>query len=259
MDNKIKDTTENPNQESDDRKPSSTDQINSPEFSSELKADSNQPPSRIPPTGGGDPPEEPDEGDETWTDWFYENNPLYLLSVLFMFGGLLMASQASHEGATLGTVAGFFGVQNIYEIIMIAMAIYLLRNKVNLRHGKILLVFGLVFLADVTFYQARITAMASVQKAMWVPLTISGIYLVLAGLKLYGVLLMLNITLRWEQFFYSLAAFGMVYFSPQYFMSRVYDLENLKMLQNESFPQRILFQIFLVAALIQIPAIVGSW
>ncbi|HNV72325.1 MAG TPA: hypothetical protein PKO06_21635, partial [Candidatus Ozemobacteraceae bacterium] len=105
---------------------------------------------------------EPAVEEAGFLDWLIDNNPLYLLSVIFMFGGLLLVSKASYQvpgqagpDASLSTVVAFFGVQNVYEIIMVGMAIYLIANKVNARHGKILLALELLFLADLTYYQVR--------------------------------------------------------------------------------------------------------
>ena len=64
------------------------------------------------------------DGDDSWGAWFVENNPLYLLSVLLMFLGLhLVSREAGAEGGSVSTVLAFFGVQNLYEIIMVGMSL----------------------------------------------------------------------------------------------------------------------------------------
>ena len=62
---------------------------------------------------------------------------------------------------SLHMVIFYFGVQNVYEIVMVAIALYLLTAQIQPRHGKILLIFILIFLTDLTFYQARISALSS--------------------------------------------------------------------------------------------------
>ncbi|MGM0601600.1 MAG: hypothetical protein ACQETH_17440, partial [Candidatus Rifleibacteriota bacterium] len=59
----------------------------------------------------------------SFSDWFKRNNPLYLLSVLFMLTGLyLISSEAQSNNLDIQSLLAFFSVQNVYEIIMLSMA-----------------------------------------------------------------------------------------------------------------------------------------
>lgn len=64
--------------------------------------------------------------------WFRSNNPLYLLSVVLMLLGLyLVGSELESGKVSILTVAGFFAVQNLYEILMIVLVLYLLKNQIQ--------------------------------------------------------------------------------------------------------------------------------
>jgi hypothetical protein len=236
---------------------------------SDARSDENEPASPAAPAsegiernaGDGEPPNqdiEPPSGSGFWK-WFQENNPLYLLSLLCMFGGLYLAGKAGQEGASIATIVGFFGVQNVYEIIALMMGLYLLTSNTHLRHGKILLAFVLILLGDVTFYQFRISAMCSIQDSMAISGGVSLLYWFLAVGKVVLALHVLEITLRWEQIVFSTLALGIVYLGPQFFLVSVYDLNNLAVLQSDQYPQWIVYQIWLLAALIQLPVVVGAF
>ncbi len=222
------------------------------------------------------PTSEPESEGGGILDWLIDNNPLYLLSVIFMFGGLLLVSKASYQvpgqvgpDATLATVVAFFGVQNVYEIIMVGMAIYLIANRVNARHGKILLALELLFLADLTYYQVRIASMSASSQEAFKSWAISGGYLVLAAAKLIAVTTYLRLQIPPHWLFYPLAAFATIYFGPQYLYYavdgvgtagsfKVLASQGVKSVSNFSGVSDLYF-IWLVAALIQIPVIIRGW
>lgn len=189
-----------------------------------------------------------------WMRLIIDANPLYLLSVLLMIAGLYLVNGAASENAVgVGTVTGFFGVQNVYEIVLVAMAIYLLRTGTNSRHGKLLLLFVMVFLADLTFYQVRIAVM----DRSW-GFTLSTFYLILGAAKVWAVLAWLEIKVRWERLVYPLMAFGMIYYAPNYIYSVMDSTGN----GNSGMPfsgQVDVYMIWLVAAAIQLPVIVANW
>ncbi len=213
----------------------------------------------VPPTGDGEAAE--------WANWLYENNPLYLMSVLFMFLGLFLVSKASYSlegGATYTTVVGFFAIQNIYELIMVGMALYLFLNRVNNRHGKILLVFVMLFVSDLSFYLARISTMEAGKTAAISPAMIAGIYWSMAALKVAAVVYFLDIRIRIERLIYPLCALALIYFAPQYIYQLVdaikSDSAKNTALATQGFTGYYeLYVIWFVAALIQLPVIIGSW
>lgn len=198
---------------------------------------------------GGDP----GNTDDSWGTWFIENNPLYLISVFMMFLGLhLVSREATTAGGSVGTVLAFFGVQNLYEIIMVSMSLYLLTAKINARHGKILLVLVFLFLADLTFYQVRIAAM-SATAGFWASL----IYLALAVVKIAAVVRVLSIQVRWERLIYPLSVFAVIYFAPQYLYWAV-DAIGRGSVNLFSGVYEI-YMIWLAAAAIHLPVIVANW
>lgn len=205
------------------------------------------------PPGGSDS----SDGDSPWGDWMrlvIDANPLYLLSVLLMIAGLyLINGAASEHSVGVGTVAGFFGIQNVYEIVLVAMAIFLLRTGTNSRHGKLLLIFVLVFLADLTFYQVRIAVM----DPTW-GFVLATLYLLLGAAKVGALLYWLEIKVRWERLVYPLLAFGMIYFAPQYLYS-VMDSTGSGHTGMPFAGHVDVYLIWLVAAAIQLPVIVANW
>lgn len=189
-----------------------------------------------------------------WLRLVIDANPLYLLSVLLMIAGLYLVNSAASENSVgVETVAGFFGVQNVYEIVLVAMAIYLLRTGTNSRHGKLLLLFVMVFLADLTFYQVRIAVM----DRSWA-FVLSSFYLMIGAAKVWAVLTWLEIKVRWERLVYPFLAFGMIYFAPQYLYSVMDSVGSGR--SGMPFSGQVdVYLIWLVAAAIQLPVIVANW
>ncbi|HNW34614.1 MAG TPA: hypothetical protein PKM25_06765 [Candidatus Ozemobacteraceae bacterium] len=205
-------------------------------------------PEMTPPDGNGD------RSGGGWMRFLIDANPLYLLSVLMMIAGLyLVSSAASGREVGVGTVAGFFGIQNVYEIVLVAMAIYLLRTGINSRHGKLLLLFVMVFLADLTFYQVRIAAM----DPTW-GFFLAAFYLLLGAAKVGAIISWLEIRPQWDRLVYPLFAFGMIYFAPQYLYS-VMDSVGVGRANTPFAGQAEVYLIWLVAAAIQLPVIVSNW
>jgi len=194
----------------------------------------------------------PSGGD--WMRFLIDANPLYLLSVLMMIAGLyLVSSAASGREVGVDTVAGFFGIQNVYEIVLVAMAIYLLRTGTNGRHGRLLLIFVMIFFADLTFYQVRIAAM----DPTWA-FFIAAFYLLLGAAKVGAVIYWLEIRVQWDRLVYPLFAFGMIYFAPQYLYA-VMDSVGVEKTTTPFTGQADVYLIWLVAAAIQLPVIVSNW
>jgi len=109
-------------------------------------------------SGRSRPPKMPKpELQNEFFSWFSNNNPLYLLSVVLMLAALYLVSSEVEAGkTTVFTVCSFFAVQNLYELVMIGMALYLLKKHIQSDHGKLLLILVLVFLGDLTGYQVHI-------------------------------------------------------------------------------------------------------
>lgn len=203
------------------------------------------------------PENDPAPEGPNWTQWLIDANPLYLVSVMFMFLGLLLVSrETAAPGSSVETVMLFYGIQNLYEIAMVGMGIYLLRTSTNARHGKILLLFVLVFMADLTFYQVHISSL----NAKW-GMLVSAIYLLTGAVKLGAVVHLLEITPRWERLFFPITAFAIIYFAPQYVYHSV-DAVGRSGAAGATTPfsgVTEIYFIWLLAALIQLPLIVSTW
>lgn len=191
-------------------------------------------------------------------EWICKNNPFYLLSVFLMFWGLYLISvdNTGRGPDSLKNLTLFYGVQNLYELMMLGMALYLMLKKINLSHGRLLLCFLFLFLIDATMYQAAIAnACDPSDGTMWVGVVVSLFYLVLAVLKVGSVIYTMRITPRFAMAGYSLAAFTMIYFSRQYSSL----LLTAKTPNADVFGWWELYSIWLIAALIQLPVILNSW
>ncbi|HOX05819.1 MAG TPA: hypothetical protein PK280_05415 [Planctomycetota bacterium] len=137
------------------------------------------------------------------------HNPFYLLSALCMLAGcwLLAGSVTGAEhGARLARAWTLFGLLNIYEFMLVGLAVYLGRRRGLERDAKTLLVLEMLFLADATNLCAEswslgqqaglaMTAAALVLGAAKAAIVIRGLGLrptqrALAGLVAAGVLLL---------------------------------------------------------------------
>ncbi len=189
----------------------------------------------------------------SFSDWFKNNNPLYLLSVLFMLLGLhLVSSDAQASNLSVNGLLAFFAIQNIYEILMVGMALYLLKSKIQPGHGKLLLLFVLLFLGDVTFYQVRISGL-SVALGNLATL----VYMVLACIKLAAVIKALNLKIYHWRIFYVLSSFSLIWIGPKI----TYNLMDSigKSVSSYFNATTIIYLIWLTAGLIHLPIIIKHW
>ncbi|PKL47312.1 MAG: hypothetical protein CVV42_13350 [Candidatus Riflebacteria bacterium HGW-Riflebacteria-2] len=198
-------------------------------------------------------PPEPDPKD-IFFKWIRDNNPLYLLSVALMLAGLYLAGSELEAGQvqSIYTIAGFFAVQNIYEIVMIGMALYLLRNRIQSDHGRLLLILVLVFLGDLTGYQVHISG-----KDPSVGCIASAIYMTLAALKLFVVLKVLNLKLHSSRAFYIFSAFSLIWIGPKiadYMVNSVGQASIGFFDGSYSY-----YSLWLAAGLIHLPLIIQNW
>lgn len=185
--------------------------------------------------------------------WFKDNNPLYLLSVLFMLLGLhLVSSDVKASNLGVGSLLGFFAVQNLYELVMVGMALYLLKFQVQSGHGKLLLVFVMLFLGDVTFYQVRISGLS-----VFYGNIATMIYMGLAGLKLAAVIKVLGLKLYHWRIFYVFSSFSLIWIGPKI----AYNImDSLGINTSSHFdPTTIIYLIWVFAGLIHLPIIIKNW
>lgn len=193
------------------------------------------------------------EGDDNFFSWFRSNNPLYLLSVVFMLLGLyLVGSELETGKVSITTVTGFFAVQNFYEIVMIAMALYLLKNHIQSGHGKLLLVFVMVFLGDLTFYQVRISGMHQLAGNIT-----TLVYIALAVVKFYVVIRVLDLKIHLTRVFYVFSAFALIWVGPKlaYYMVDLVGKSSIGFFDGSYF----YYSLWLTAGLIHLPLIIENW
>lgn len=194
---------------------------------------------------------------ESIRSWFIENNPLYLISVFLMFWGLYLVSidNNGRGPGSLFNLIAFYLIQNVYEIIMLGMALYLLVKKINSFHGKLLLFFIILFMSEVTMYQSAISSVCKAGYDLWISAVISLIYLLMAAVKFIITIKLLKITLRVNILFYAISAFAIIYYAPQYvnlILSGHYSASF-----NAGWWE--LYYVWFVASLIMIPVILKSW
>lgn len=197
------------------------------------------------------PTDNPGEGD--FFSWFRNNNPLYLLSVVFMLLGLyLVGSELETGKISILTVTGFFAIQNLYEILMIAMALYLLKNHIQSDHGKLLLIFVMVFLGDLTFYQVRISGMHQLAGNIT-----TFVYIALAIAKFIVVIKVLDLKIHGARIFYAFSAFALIWVGPKiaYYMVDSVGKGSIGFFDGSYF----YYSLWLTAGLIHLPLIIENW
>jgi hypothetical protein len=111
------------------------------------------------------------------------HNPFYLASALSMFVGcyLLSRALALAPGETTKLVA-LLAVLNVYEFLLIGLAIFLVVRRGFVRDGRMLLFLESAFLADVTLLASEVHASSPRGGAL-----VSGALLILTVLKVAAV------------------------------------------------------------------------
>jgi hypothetical protein len=201
----------------------------------------------------GLPPDSGDDDNDGFGRWFRDNNPLYLLSVLFMLLGLhLVSSDAQASNLGVNGLLAFFAVQNVYEIVMVVMALYLLKNQIQAGHGKILLLFVLLFLGDVTFYQVRISGLSAFYGNM-----ATLIYMILGLIKFAAVIKVLNLTIYHWRILYVGGAFTLIWVGPKLAYNIV---DSVGRAASGYFDATsIIYFVWCAAGLIHLPLIIENW
>ena len=187
--------------------------------------------------------------------WFIEHNPFYIFSVLLMFCGLYLANTAITQSGkeSLNQLLFFFSIQNIYEILIIVMAVYLLQKKIQPEQGLVLIFFSCFFMTDITMYQMRIAG-CSEQYGKWLCYLVAAIYFSLAVFKVLYIILKLKITIKPECLFFILSGILFIYSMPL-----ILDYFVTTMATQSSFGWWEIYLIWLLAAIIQLPIIVRNW
>lgn len=105
------------------------------------------------------------------------HNPFYLLSALCMIAGCyaLNSAMALYSGDLRGLLV-LIGTINAYELLLIALGLFLIRRRGIIRDGRTLLLLQTVFLFDLTFLNAE-TATGSLRAGLLVNAILLGIAL----------------------------------------------------------------------------------
>ena len=108
-----------------------------------------------------------------------EYNPFYLLSAIFMLGGLFALNDSlDWSPLPVGNILILIATLNLYEMLLIGMAVYLLQRGVR-RDATMLLIIEAFFLVDAGFLNAEIFT-----QDLAIGLVVNGILAGLAALKL---------------------------------------------------------------------------
>ncbi len=133
-------------------------------------------------------------GLRTWLTWIIDHNPCFILSGLSMLFGchLLNIALFTPAGDT-HKLLGLLAVVNVYELLLVAIGLVLIRKPVFVRDGRILLGLEAMFLCDITFTSGIIATV----DPRW-GFAIAAVLLALAGLKLALILRALGAPIAWR-------------------------------------------------------------
>lgn len=136
--------------------------------------------------------------------FFQFHNPFYLLSALCMFAGCygLLHSLTMAPGHT-ETLLVLMSVVQVYELLLVGLAWYLIKSRHSERDGRILLLLELPFLVDATNLSSEY-GIADPNGGMLVGL----ITLFLAAVKIGVILNALGLRFRLKTYYFLLTHFG---------------------------------------------------
>jgi hypothetical protein len=142
--------------------------------------------------------------------WLAEHNPFYLLSAACMLAGCLaLTNSLSWVSITPSRLLTLIATLNLYEALVLAIALFLITQRGLRRDGRMLLLLQAFFLADFTFLNAEI-ATADVRTG----LAVNAILLLLAAVKLGVVLRVLRPNFTPTQYGFVLLQLGVLFVTP---------------------------------------------
>jgi hypothetical protein len=138
--------------------------------------------------------------------FFQLHNPFYLLSALCMLAGCYGLVHVMRVGAGgSGTVLLLMGVLQVYELLLVGLAWFLISSRRAERDGRMLLLLELVFLVDAAYINAEYCARDPKGGVL-----VSFLVLVLAFIKVGVMLTALGIRFRLKAYVFLLAHFGAI-------------------------------------------------
>lgn len=116
--------------------------------------------------------------------FLFHHNPFYLLSAFCMIAGCYALNSALDlRAGQMRRMLILLGTINLYEVLLLALGLFLIRSRGIIRDGRTLLLLQIVFLVDLTFLASE-TPSADRQ----IGIAISVLLLVLALAKVAAVL-----------------------------------------------------------------------
>lgn len=117
----------------------------------------------------------------SWVKRFIvDYNPFFLLSAMSMLGGCLaLTNSLSWSPVRLERILLLCITINIYELLLVALGLFLITHRSARRDGSILLILEAFFLVDVAFLNAELFTIAP-----WIGLAVNVVVLGLVLLKL---------------------------------------------------------------------------
>jgi hypothetical protein len=93
----------------------------------------------------------------TLLQYIIDHNPFYLLSAICMLAGCIaLTNSTSWTSIRFPRLLALIFTLNVYELLMIGWAVFLIRKRRLMRDGVILLILEAFFLVDVTFLNSEI-------------------------------------------------------------------------------------------------------
>ncbi len=118
-------------------------------------------------------------------------NPFFLLSAMSMLAGsLALTNSLSWSPVPLRRILSLTLAVNFYELLLVALGLFLIVRRNARRDGSILLILEAFFLVDVAFLNSELFTISP-----WVGLLVNALVFILVALKLATIFIVLRIPL----------------------------------------------------------------
>ena len=125
-----------------------------------------------------------------------DHNPFYLLSALSMlFGCYLLNSAFDVRTGEIGKILWLLATTNLYEIVLIALGLFLFVRRGLRRDARLLLILQALFMADATFLVSEVASTRALDGAV-----LSSVLLLLALAKVWVVFRVLRLECSFRTF-----------------------------------------------------------